>query len=67
MQIFLNDKILETENQISLSRFLETQHIHAQKGVAVAVNLEIITQGQWDQKILQENDKLTLIGAYYGG
>ena len=39
----------------------------AQKGVAVAVNAEIVPRGAWDSARLQDGDRIDVIRAVQGG
>ena len=36
-------------------------------GIAIAVNDQVITRGNWEQFQLNENDKITIIKATQGG
>ncbi len=51
----------------SLVKALEQNGINSQKGIAVAVNNAVIPKAEWQNKILNENDKITIIRATQGG
>jgi sulfur carrier protein len=39
----------------------------AQPGVAVAVNDTVVPRGTWEQRTLQEGDRVEVLGAAQGG
>ena len=65
MQIKLNGKIIQTESK-TIANLLEEYAIAA-KGVAVAVNLEVIKQEKWDSYSLKENDVVECLTFMGGG
>lgn len=67
IHINCNDQILEIPQNTTLSQFLENRNMNAQGGVAVAVNNQVVSKDRWEETILQENDHILIIGAYYGG
>lgn len=67
IHINCNDQILEIQKNTTLSQFLENRNMNAQGGIAVAVNNQVVSKDRWEETILQENDHILIIGAYYGG
>lgn len=67
IHINCNDQILEISPNTTLSQFLENRNMNVQGGVAVAVNNQVVAKDRWEETILQENDHILIIGAYYGG
>ena len=53
-------------NETELQALLEEIDI-SQKGIAVAVNGEVIMRAAWKETQIQENDKITIIKATQGG
>ncbi len=67
MKIFINREIQETEANTNLFQLLNNFNIYAEKGIAVAVNNEVIPRTEWQNFIVNENDKITVITATQGG
>ncbi len=65
MQIKLNGNIIQTESK-NVLELLQEYRIET-KSVAVAVNLEIIKQEQWDSYLLKENDVIECLTFMGGG
>jgi len=65
--ISINNKACSVEKNSSLVKVLEQNGIQSQKGIAVAVNNVVIPKTEWQNKILNENDKITIIKATQGG
>jgi sulfur carrier protein len=67
MIVFINNKDFVLGGNTSLISALEQNGIQSQKGIAVAVNNAVIPKIEWQTKILNENDKITIIKATQGG
>ena len=67
MNIYVNNKLHEIITQSRITNALETLNITAQKGIAIAVNNNVIPKADWESYELQEEDKVTLIKATQGG
>lgn len=67
MKIFLNNQLKELSEPLSVSALLQQLQLPHTRGVAIAINNEVISRAEWDSHQLQENDKLTLIRATQGG
>ena len=65
--VFVNNKSCTLEANSSLNIPLEQNGITNQKGIAVAVNNAVVPKTEWQSKILNENDKITIIKATQGG
>ncbi len=68
MVIFVNDekkKVLE--NLILSDLFKEIGLNSSTKGMAIAINEQIVLQSRWESTILSENDKVLIISATKGG
>ncbi|MFW5754611.1 MAG: sulfur carrier protein ThiS [Marinilabiliaceae bacterium] len=67
MNIYLNSQPVVAGENVSLAELLRSREIADKKGIAVAVNNVVITKKDWPDKILQDNDKITIITAIKGG
>ncbi len=65
--IFINNQAYSLQKGSNLFTALEQNGIQNQKGIAVAVNNAVIPKAEWQNKILNENDKITIIRATQGG
>lgn len=66
MIIKVNNKEMELSSQASLQQLAETLQM-PDKGVAVAVNNQMIPRTKCSETILQENDQVVVIKAACGG
>lgn len=67
MKVFINNKDCVLNANENLISALEQNGIQSQKGIAVAVNNAVIPKTEWQTKVLNENDKITIIKATQGG
>ncbi len=67
MTVFVNNKNCVMGADATLTVALEQNGITSQKGIAVAVNNAVIPKTEWSTKILNKNDKITIIKATQGG
>jgi sulfur carrier protein len=65
--IFVNSKPLEFIPNTKLNTLLEQIGIVSRKGIAVAVHDEVISSKDWQNYVLNVNDKITIIKATQGG
>ena len=66
MKVFINGDSSSVDDRF-LIYLLKKNHLADQKGIAVAVNDQVIPRSNWDQHKLTENDKITVIKATQGG
>ena len=67
MLVFVNKQSLDIpENSLLLAALQQTGIVSFQ-GMAVAVNNQVIQKVKWNEYILNENDKITVIRATQGG
>ena len=64
--IQVNHELKSIEQQTSLESLLNILKISL-KGIAVAINNQIITKSAWSSTLLNENDNVTIIQATQGG
>ncbi|QDH80395.1 sulfur carrier protein ThiS [Echinicola soli] len=68
MNFLLNDEPFElTDGDLSLSGMLHKKEIHPTRGMALAVNDQVIPKSEWDHYKLSENDQILIIKATQGG
>lgn len=66
MQIIVNNKAMEMAEGSTLSTLAETLRL-PEKGVAVAVNNQMIPREEWSETRLQEQAQVVVIKAACGG
>ncbi len=67
MTIYINNKLQQLPGQPSIHDVLASLDITAQKGIAIAINNNVIPRGEWATHALKEEDKVILIKATQGG
>lgn len=67
MIVNVNNKACELPISASVSTLLDTIGVNARKGVAIAVNSDVVPQAEWATRTLNENDKIMIIKATQGG
>lgn len=67
MTISLNNQILEVEAQMMLSNVVFQQLGENSKGIAVAINGQVIPKNSWQETAVNENDDILIIKATQGG
>ncbi|UCS92629.1 sulfur carrier protein ThiS [Echinicola marina] len=68
MNFILNgEPMVHASGDITLSGLLANQDISSLRGLAVAVNQEVIPKSRWDDFKLKENDDILIIKATQGG
>lgn len=68
MVVYLNNKQFDFTDVKSISEIIAQElNLINPKGVAIAVNQEVIPRAVWDQYLVKENDKVTIIKATQGG
>ena len=66
MEIFINSISHLFESKVTLSQVVVSLNLPSQ-GVAIAVNKNVVTQSEWDNYYLQDQDQVLVIGATQGG
>lgn len=67
MVITVNNQTYQFEASTTVKEVLEKLGLEGKNGMAVAVNEQIISHGEWQNTILNNEDKIILIGAVAGG
>lgn len=68
MKIKLNDKEYQiAESDRVLGGLLKAKDLYHDRGIAVAINDEILPKSDWEQYEVQDNDNILIITATQGG
>jgi sulfur carrier protein len=67
MNIYVNNKLQELAASAKITDALSSLNIPSQKGIAIAINNNVIPRTEWETHILQPDDKVTIIKATQGG
>ena len=67
MNIYINNTPQELRPTATLAEALTTLNLPSQKGIAIAINNNVIPRAGWDKQILNAEDKVTIIKATQGG
>lgn len=65
MKIYINQKEIETQDSISI-KLLDMQQISIE-GTAIAIDNKLVPKNEWNDRILTEGNKITIIRATFGG
>lgn len=66
MKIYINNEVTETDKS-TLFDVLKGNMLDSRKGIAVAVNDQVVPRTKWTSKQLQKEDKIIIITATQGG
>lgn len=66
-KVLVNNREVEILPQGNLNTLVEQLGYTHTRGLAVAVNGQVIPKKNWNELMLQSNDKITLIKATQGG
>ena len=61
MNILINEEEREIAENSTISQMMERLDIEIIKGIALAVNDEVVPKTQWDHHLLYQNDNILLI------
>ncbi|HQV77636.1 MAG TPA: sulfur carrier protein ThiS [Chitinophagales bacterium] len=67
MQIYINHESYHFDENSSLEKAISSLQLKETKGIALALNEEIIPQNKWQEMTLNDGDKIIIIGAVAGG
>jgi len=67
MNVYINNQPFDLTSAANIPDALSGMDINSQKGIAVAVNNNVIPRTQWESYKLKEHDKITVIKATQGG
>lgn len=66
MKLFVNSKETDLPENSHLRELANLLQL-PEKGVAVAVNNKMVFRNEWENHMLKENDRITIIKAACGG
>ena len=66
MKIYINQKEIEVQDSISVKELLDMQQISIE-GTAIAIDNKLVPKNEWNERILTEGNKITIIRATFGG
>jgi len=67
IRIIVNNEEQEIEENANIFLLLSVNNITELKGLAVAINNNVISKSEWQQHQLKQGDKITIISATAGG
>lgn len=67
MVIKINGEFQEVENVSTIENLLENLNINETRGLAVAVNYNVVPKHSWNDALIKENDEVLMITATKGG
>jgi sulfur carrier protein len=67
MTIYVNDESTELKEDTNLQTLIDSTKIKRKKGIAVAVDNQVIPRNQWEHYYLKNNSKVVIIQATQGG
>jgi sulfur carrier protein len=67
IEVFVNGEIKKVQSPKVVNELLEDLQLYGRKGIAVAVNEEVLTKSQWQEVFLKPFDKVVIIKAVAGG
>ncbi len=67
MQVEINGVLHTLENETTIAALLEELNINLERGVAVALNDDVVPKANFAATILKEGDRLEIIHATAGG
>ena len=66
MKIYINQKEIEVQDNSSVKELLDMQQI-AIEGTAIAIDNKLVPKNEWNDRILTDGNKITIIRATFGG
>lgn len=67
MEVLVNNKLYAVQPGTTVAALLQFIQLSSDKGVAIAINSQVIPKTTWQEQILQTSDKVTIIRATQGG
>lgn len=67
MEITINNIVTNVEENTSLATVVHSNSGENTKGIAVAINQQVVPKDAWNSTILNQNDTIIIIKATQGG
>ena len=64
MKIYINQKEIEAQDSISIKELLDMQQISIE---GTAIDNKLVPKNEWNDRILTDGNKITIIRATFGG
>ena len=64
MKIYINQKEIEVQDNISVKELLDMQQIAIE---GTAIDNKLVPKNEWNDRILTDGNKITIIRATFGG
>ena len=63
----MNNKLYAVQPETTVAALLQFIQLPSAKGIAIAINNQVIPKIHWEQQLLQSQDKVMIIRATQGG
>ncbi len=67
IKIIVNGEVMHVDADTVVSELLQNLGISDSKGVAIAINEEVVPKSQWSAKMFSPDDQMIIIKATAGG
>ncbi|HEY8917291.1 sulfur carrier protein ThiS [Chitinophaga rupis] len=67
MEVLVNNKLYAVQPETTVAALLQFIQLPSAKGIAIAINNQVIPKIHWEQQLLQSQDKVMIIRATQGG
>jgi sulfur carrier protein len=67
MKVHVNNNVTDLDERDILFTLLKKLNLEQKRGIAVAVNAQVVLRKNWNQFELKENDHIIIIQAAQGG
>lgn len=67
MKIYINDTEYNCDDGSTLQQAILVANNIPDKGIAIAVNNDVIPNSEWNTFKINNGDRITIIKAFYGG
>lgn len=67
MEVYINNILRDIAESSTLLELLHAENMSEKKGIAVAINNEVIPRVSWEKQQLSAQDRITIIRATQGG
>lgn len=67
MLVYINEQERSINDECNIAMLLDLIDLKEKKGIAVAINYEVIAKDKWNNVYLSENDNVVIIKATKGG
>ncbi len=67
MEVLVNNKLYAVQPETTVTALLQFIQLSSLKGIAVAVNQQVVPRPEWAATVLHPADQITIIQATQGG